>query len=305
MRPMLIVIDSPGFNLLSRIVQGDKHLRVQTLVAKSAVETLNHRMLHGFAGPHEIQLDVMRVSPCVERVRGKPADVVDGNHFGIATVLGSPLQSRDHLGPRQREIHLNEWTVPTPVIDDGEGSNAPSIEQGVGHNTHTPPLIDSVRQWGHHSEMTRPFSPVCEPHGQPFIPINPMHPLFVDHPAFAPEQPRQPGIAKAWAGLRQLQHPLSNGCIVALMRSIQPDRSIAPHEPARGSLTDRERAHQESYPFPLACRLDRFVVSTSWSITFSSVRSATSCLNFRFPSSSSRKRRISAIAIWPYVFRHR
>ena len=152
--------------------------------------------------------------------------------------------------------------------------------------------------------MTRPFPPACKPHGQPFFPIKPMHPLLVDPPAFAPEPHIQPGVPKAWAGLRQLQHPLLNDCLVAPMSATQPGRSMAPHQPARGSLTDREGAHHVSHQLPLACRRYRFVVSTSWSIILPSVRSATSCLSFRFSSSGCRTRRISDIAICPYVFRH-
>jgi hypothetical protein len=43
MRPVLIVIDSPRFNLLSGIVERHKDIRVQTLISKPSVETLNHR----------------------------------------------------------------------------------------------------------------------------------------------------------------------------------------------------------------------------------------------------------------------
>ncbi len=76
MRPVLIVIDSPGFNLLSGIVQRDEHLRVQTLVSKSAVDTLDHRILHGFTRSDEIELDPMFVCPGVKRLRGKFGAVV-------------------------------------------------------------------------------------------------------------------------------------------------------------------------------------------------------------------------------------
>jgi hypothetical protein len=34
-------------------MQRDEDLRVQTLVTKSSIETLNHRILYGFAGSDE------------------------------------------------------------------------------------------------------------------------------------------------------------------------------------------------------------------------------------------------------------
>jgi hypothetical protein len=63
MRPVLIVIDSPCFNLLSGIVERHKDMRVHTLIAKPSIETLNHRILHGFSGLDEVQLDAMIVRP--------------------------------------------------------------------------------------------------------------------------------------------------------------------------------------------------------------------------------------------------
>ena len=46
MRPVLIVIDSPRFNLLSGIVERHEDIGVQTLISKRAVETLNKRILN-------------------------------------------------------------------------------------------------------------------------------------------------------------------------------------------------------------------------------------------------------------------
>jgi hypothetical protein len=76
MRPVLIVIDSPRFNLLSGIVERHKDIRVQTLISKPAVETLNHRILLGCARPNEVQLDAMVVCPDVECLRGEFTPVV-------------------------------------------------------------------------------------------------------------------------------------------------------------------------------------------------------------------------------------
>ena len=56
MRSVLIVIDSPRFTLLSRIVSRHEHLRVHTLVPKPSVETLNYRILHRFVEPDDIEV---------------------------------------------------------------------------------------------------------------------------------------------------------------------------------------------------------------------------------------------------------
>ena len=134
--------------MVTNFIWREEEVHVQTLIAEPPVEAFDEALLDRLTGPNEVQLNPVAIGPCIHGATGKFAAVVDGNHFGIATVLGDLLQSRHDLGPRQREIPRNEWTVPTPVIDNGEGSNAPSIEYGVGHNIQTPPLIDSVRQWG-------------------------------------------------------------------------------------------------------------------------------------------------------------
>jgi hypothetical protein len=54
MQSVFIVIDAPHFNFLSGVVQRDEHICIQTLVTKPPVETLDYRILHGFAVPDEI-----------------------------------------------------------------------------------------------------------------------------------------------------------------------------------------------------------------------------------------------------------
>ena len=81
MRPVLIVIDSPRFNLLPGVGERDKGIRVQAFISKPSVETLNHRILHECAGPDEVQLDAMVVYPGVECLRGEFTPVLHGDHL--------------------------------------------------------------------------------------------------------------------------------------------------------------------------------------------------------------------------------
>jgi hypothetical protein len=68
MRPVLTVIDSPRFNFPSRVVGGHDHLLVQTLVSETPVDTLNQRVLHGFAGANAVQLDAMFIGLGIQRL---------------------------------------------------------------------------------------------------------------------------------------------------------------------------------------------------------------------------------------------
>ena len=118
MRPTLIVVDSPRFNLLSRIVQRDEHLRVQTLISKAPVETLNHRILHGFSRSDNIQLHLVGISPGIQRLQGKFAPIVLGDDLRVATLLCRSREGGDHLLAGQGEVWLDYLTVPTLVIHD-------------------------------------------------------------------------------------------------------------------------------------------------------------------------------------------
>jgi hypothetical protein len=87
MRPVLIVIDPPCFDLLSGILERDEHMSVQTLVTKSSVETLNHRILHVFSRSDKIQLYPVGIGPGIQRLRDKFTLLVHGDHLGISLLL--------------------------------------------------------------------------------------------------------------------------------------------------------------------------------------------------------------------------
>jgi len=79
MWPTLIVVDSPRFNLLSRIVQRDEHLRIQTLISKAPVETLNHRISHRFSRPNEVELASASLGPILQRPGLKSCAMINGD----------------------------------------------------------------------------------------------------------------------------------------------------------------------------------------------------------------------------------
>ena len=105
---MLIVIDPPRFNLLSRIVQRGEYLRVHALVSNAPVKTLNHRILEGFPRPNEIELHSVRVGPSIEGLGRQFAPIVHGDHG-------------------ERKIRFDSLTAATPVIHDGQRANSPAI----------------------------------------------------------------------------------------------------------------------------------------------------------------------------------
>jgi hypothetical protein len=56
MRTVLIVIDPPRLDLGMRILDRQELMDVEALVAQAPVKRLDVRIIHGFAGPREIEL---------------------------------------------------------------------------------------------------------------------------------------------------------------------------------------------------------------------------------------------------------
>lgn len=83
-------------------------------------------------------------------------------------------------------------------------------------------------------EMTRAFPAPGEPHGQHFLPIQPMHSFMVNPPTFASEAHMELEVAKAGTGLGQLAQPspqhkgISSKMLIisrGLIQAKQPTRS--------------------------------------------------------------------------------
>jgi hypothetical protein len=67
----LVVIDPPGFDGLSCVVQGEEPVLVQALLAELAMEALDVAVLHGPVWLDEVQDDLVLVRPLIERLRGR------------------------------------------------------------------------------------------------------------------------------------------------------------------------------------------------------------------------------------------
>ena len=67
MRPMLIIVEPPGFNHCLGIVERGELVHVHTLVSQAAVKGFNTGILHGFAWPNAVELHASVIGPILER----------------------------------------------------------------------------------------------------------------------------------------------------------------------------------------------------------------------------------------------
>jgi hypothetical protein len=101
-----IAVSPPCFNLLAGIRQRNKDLCVQAFVAQSAVKTFNVGIVHWFARPYEVELDILLVGVSVERLGDKLAAIVDCDGFWQAGYFCRLLQGVDNTRPAKRKINL-------------------------------------------------------------------------------------------------------------------------------------------------------------------------------------------------------
>ena len=62
--------------------------------------------------------------------------------------VGAPLVERDrHCLPGHARRRLQDRTLATPLIDDGQHAKGPAIGQRIVHEVHAPPLRRPRRDW--------------------------------------------------------------------------------------------------------------------------------------------------------------
>src|SRR5579864_2641500 len=161
-----------------------------------------------------------------------------------------------------------------------------------------------VRPGGHRAVYpARPANPpsLPDPHRQAFLPIQPIHPLVIDHQPFPHQQRRQPAIPEPHSLGGQFFQlgsqryiPLASACSIATCRSCQSQ------QPAGVPFAHLVLRLDMAHGCPKSRRRYQFFESTSFKARLSSVSSATTCFSFRFSSSNCLSRLASLLSIPPY-----
>ena len=76
-RTTVIVIAAPPFDQILGVGDRQEAVHVETLVSQPPVETFDKRVLHGLAGPDEVQFDAPSVGPLVEGLGREFGAVID------------------------------------------------------------------------------------------------------------------------------------------------------------------------------------------------------------------------------------
>src|SRR5262249_35302262 len=129
---ILVVVESPGFDLLPSVGQRGELLDVQAFVAQTTVEAFDECVFHGLPGVNEIELYAAPISPILESSRCELGTVVhrDRSRRDVCASYHSVQHVGYHLSAHRRG-DLQDRTLATPLIDDGEHPKSATISKSV------------------------------------------------------------------------------------------------------------------------------------------------------------------------------
>src|SRR4051794_13768653 len=107
MRPSLVVVQPPRFDLSPRVGQILEPVRVQALIPKASVETLDVTVLYGFAGLDVDQRHSALLGPRNEATAREFRPVVQPESLRLPALRYDPVQYPRHSQAGKRRVDLD------------------------------------------------------------------------------------------------------------------------------------------------------------------------------------------------------
>src|SRR3974377_1503058 len=116
MRPLLVVVAAPSFDLFLSILQAQKPVLVQTLLPKAAVKGFDEGIVRGLPRPGEVQDDAMGVGPQVNFLGDELRAVVYPDALRHPILSHRPVEGGDHVVAFVAETHPDKGTNTAKII---------------------------------------------------------------------------------------------------------------------------------------------------------------------------------------------
>ena len=145
MRPIRIVIESPGANQFSGFIQRREPVVIKTFAAKRAVEAFDKCILIRLPWFDEVQLNSIFMRPLIQRRSCEFRTIVGSNHRRNFPLGFQSLQHLLHSLSTQRRVDFRRHAFPSEVIDDHQNTETPTLPDPVMHKVHRPNLIGRQR----------------------------------------------------------------------------------------------------------------------------------------------------------------
>ena len=97
MWPMLVVVSAPSGDQDTSLLQARKPVVIQALIPEAPVEALNERVLRGFSGLDQLELNAMLTGPLIQCPAGKFRPLVGSNGLGVATEASRLIENTRHV----------------------------------------------------------------------------------------------------------------------------------------------------------------------------------------------------------------
>src|SRR5579864_5364635 len=243
-----------------------------------------------------------RSSPHAAKARPRnSAPVSNTMRSGKPLSLAIRSSTRRTRNPAQRSVNFNRRTFPRAIVYHRQHANHSSRTHAITDKIHRPLFVRPTRRrlacWPNPSDS--PSLP--DPHRQALLAIQAIHALVIDCRPFAHQHCRQPPISEPHAlGSQLFQSCPQPHIALRFPRPISIGRTSHSQQPAGVPLTHLVLHFHITHGCPKSRRHYQFFESTSFSARLSSVRSATTCLSFRFSSSSCFSFLASLLSIPPY-----
>ena len=146
MRPLFVVIVAPTVQLFLCVLGCPEQIHVQAFVPQLAVKALDVAVLHRFAWPDILDLDLVLMRPLIEGPATELWAIIAADRFRITLLPGYSIQllSDSVSGKVQRRYHTPALAV--PLIDLRQYPNVAAVFQPICHKVNRPRLIGSL--WG-------------------------------------------------------------------------------------------------------------------------------------------------------------
>ena len=138
MRAKIIIVSPPRFNLFPGICKCQKPVRVQTFIAKRAIERLDERVVRWLARARVVERDAVLVSVAVQCHRDKFRAVVDLYATRLVATLPQAFQRGHHVLAAQTGSNVDSQAFAGEVVDDRQCAKAATVKQCIGNKVHAP-----------------------------------------------------------------------------------------------------------------------------------------------------------------------
>ena len=143
---MLIIVPPKRIDLLLRILQRGKPVRVQTVLAKSPIERFDHGIVRRFAASAEVEDDAVGIRPQVHRRADELGAIVAVDALRQPSLKSQPLERRRDIVATHALTSVDRQALARERVDHGQRPEATPIGELVRDEVHAPDVVACGRR---------------------------------------------------------------------------------------------------------------------------------------------------------------